>query len=203
MQGETECPCEQNYEIFKYDFVKCRLNNFKKEFNALPQNVLVVTKQQGAKVVTARFAFPLKKETSSPSDILFAYFTPSSNEYYYIYMLSPANVAVDNFNRYAYIGNHFTMGRKVNTGKFDLHHTKYTDYANPYHTWYTIIEGKDTYEAVVDKVCAVDCDDAKCFFFQDLMNTIFVGKCGNNKECNDKNSERSGNFVAQSRTVNF
>jgi hypothetical protein len=169
------------YNKFSYDFVQCYLKNKSIKSNS-QKKVLVMVKDasrrsQGPPSYKAvekdvLYCIPLDKD----SKIQFAYFTPSSNDYNYMYLLSRQ---MSNSNQYA--GEHFTMG--IRNNDFDLHYTSYVQGGlSPCHLFYKF---NDTYSGnhVIQEVCnrengKKNCASTndnllhRCDFFKQIMEVM-------------------------------
>jgi hypothetical protein len=169
---------------FNYDGINCYLRGQQKR-NTLPMYVVVMTKSEtGGYKYEQRHVRSFIPMSTPQNQTVYAFFTPSSNKYNYLYVLSKQ------YSNGMYEGNHFTMGQKPETGAFDLHYTYYVyDSPVPKHVYFNTANKQQSAEAIANNVCTkfyhgVSTDEKQysCNFFKNVMkhlhdneNTCAVG----------------------------
>lgn len=171
MTNSTRCNrnCFNNSQIFNYTSINCYLKQIRQR-NKTPLYVVVMTKNNDGS-----FSYHQKNITyfipiNSNNNISYAYFTASSNDYNYMYLLSKQ------YSQNVFEGNHFTIGLKNN--QVDLHYTYY-NYMSPIpkHRYY---KGNNKQPSrIVKDICDKRINtesetehDHRCNFFGTLMKYL-------------------------------
>ena len=171
MTNSTGCNrnCFNKSENLNYGSINCYLQKIRQK-NKLPLYVVVMTKNNNGTYSYHQKNISYFIPINNNNNILYAYFTASSHEYNYMYLLSKQ------YSHNVFEGNHFTIGLKE--GKVDLHYTYYT-YRSPipHHRYYKAHNKKPTVivNEVCDKKITTETDEEnvyRCNFFGTVMKYL-------------------------------